>query len=133
MASFWRQPHASRALLAGLFAAAFLANGGLGLWVSLTARPSHVNGMSAVIFVFGLVAAAAATQQFLLSSPAKRGRGIARSAGEGASRPDIATAAPPPSAEPVLGPAESRTRGPPPSPLRRGGEIAPMSAVSEHP
>jgi len=62
---FWKQPQASRALLALLFGAAFLANGGLGLWVGLSAPGPHVNGMSAVIFAFGLIALAAAAFQFL--------------------------------------------------------------------
>jgi hypothetical protein len=62
----WKQPQASRILLALLFAVAFLANGGLGLWVGLTGPQPHVvNGMSAVVFVFGLVALAGAVSQFL--------------------------------------------------------------------
>ncbi|MGC1303259.1 MAG: hypothetical protein WA840_12890 [Caulobacteraceae bacterium] len=60
-----KQPHISRALMALLFAVAFLANGGVGLWISLTAVPPHVNGMSAVVFVFGLIALAGSVQQFL--------------------------------------------------------------------
>ena len=63
----WVQPHGGRALLALLFATAFLANGGLGLWVSLTAQPAHVNGLSAVVFTFGLIALAGAVQQFRLA------------------------------------------------------------------
>ncbi len=62
---FWKQPQSSRALLALLFAAAFLGNGGLGLWVGLSGPQPHLNGMSVVIFVFGLVALAAAVSQFL--------------------------------------------------------------------
>lgn len=65
MTGVWKQPQASRILLALLFTVAFLANGGLGLWVGLTAPQQHVNGMSAVVFVFGLVALAGAVSQFL--------------------------------------------------------------------
>lgn len=65
MSGTWKQPHASRILLALLFAVAFLANGGLGLWVGLSGPQPHVNGMSAVVFVFGLVALAGAVSQFL--------------------------------------------------------------------
>lgn len=60
-----KQPETGRALLALLFAAAFLANGCAGLWVSLTDTPAHVNGLSAVVTVFGLIALAAAVQQLL--------------------------------------------------------------------
>jgi hypothetical protein len=61
----WKQPQASRILLALLFAVAFLANGGLGLWVGLEGPQPHVTGMSVVVFVFGLVALAGAVSQFL--------------------------------------------------------------------
>jgi hypothetical protein len=61
----WKQPQASRMLLALLFAVAFLANGGVGLWVGLTGPEPHVNGMSAVVFAFGLVALGGAVSQFL--------------------------------------------------------------------
>ena len=60
-----RRPELSRGLLALLFAVFFLANGGLGLWVSLTAQPAHVNALSAVVFVFGLIALVGAVQQFV--------------------------------------------------------------------
>ena len=65
MTSVWKRPEASRALLALLFAAAFLANGGIALYVNLTGPPPHVNGLSAVVFVFGLIALTAAVQQLL--------------------------------------------------------------------
>ena len=65
MTSAWKRPEASRALLALLFAAAFLANGGVAIYVNATAREPHVNVFSAVIFVFGLIALAAAVQQLL--------------------------------------------------------------------
>ncbi len=61
----WKQPYAGRMTLALIFAVAFLINGGLGLGVGLTATPSHVNGMSAVVSVFGLTALVVAVQQFL--------------------------------------------------------------------
>ena len=63
----WVQPHGGRALLALLFAVAFLANGCLGLWVGLTSPAPHVNGLSAVVSVFGLIALAGAIQQFRLA------------------------------------------------------------------
>ena len=67
----WRQPYAGRLILALIFAVAFLINGGLGLGVGLTATPSHVNGLSAVVCVFGLIALAAAARQIpLLIAPA---------------------------------------------------------------
>ena len=59
----WVQPYAGRAVLALIFAVAFLANGGVGLWISLTAAPPHVNGLSAVVVVFGLIALAGAVRQ----------------------------------------------------------------------
>ncbi len=59
----WRQPYSGRIILSLVFAVAFLINGGLGLGVGLTATPSHVNGMSAVVFVFGLIALGAAVRQ----------------------------------------------------------------------
>ena len=65
MTSAWKRPEASRALLALLFAAAFLANGGVAIYVNATAPEPHVNVFSAVIFVFGLIALAAAVQQLL--------------------------------------------------------------------
>ncbi len=65
MTSVWKRPEASRALLALLFAAAFLVNGGLALYVNLTGPQPHVNGLSAVVSLFGLVALAAAVQQLL--------------------------------------------------------------------
>ena len=65
MTAVWKRPEASRALLALLFAAAFLANGGIGLWVNLATPHPAVNGMSAVVFVFGLIALGAAVQQLL--------------------------------------------------------------------
>ena len=61
----WRQPYSGRIILALVFAVAFLINGGLGLGVGLSATPSHVNGLSAVVFVFGLMALAAAVQQLI--------------------------------------------------------------------
>ncbi len=61
----WKQPYAGRMTLALIFAVAFLINGGLGLGIGLTATPSHVNGMSAVVFVFGLIALGGAVQQAL--------------------------------------------------------------------
>ena len=60
-----RQPEVSRGLLALLFAVFFLFNGGAGLWVSLTAHPAHVNALSAVVSVFGLIALGGAVQQFV--------------------------------------------------------------------
>jgi hypothetical protein len=65
MTGVWKRPEASRALLALLFAVAFLANGGLGLWVNLTAPVPRVMGMSVVITLFGLIALAGAVQQAL--------------------------------------------------------------------
>ena len=65
MTSVWKRPEASRALLALLFAVAFLANGGLGLWVNLSGPVRHVMGMSVAITLFGLIALAAAVQQAL--------------------------------------------------------------------
>ncbi len=61
----WRQPYSGRIILSLVFAVAFLINGGLGLGVGLTSTPSHVNGMSAVVFVFGLCAFGAAVVQFV--------------------------------------------------------------------
>ena len=61
----WKQPYSGRIILSLVFAVAFLINGGLGLGVALTSRPSHVNGMSAVIFVFGLCALVTAVVQFV--------------------------------------------------------------------
>ncbi len=61
----WRQPYSGRIILALVFAVAFLINGGLGLGVGLTATPSHVNGLSAVVFVFGLASLATAIVQFV--------------------------------------------------------------------
>ena len=61
----WKQPYTGRMTLALMFAVAFLINGGLGLGVGLTSTPSHVNGLSAVVFVFGLSALAVAVQQLL--------------------------------------------------------------------
>ena len=61
----WKQPYSGRIILALVFAVAFLINGGLGLGVGLTATPSHVNGMSAVVFVFGLASLATAIVQFV--------------------------------------------------------------------
>ena len=61
----WKQPYSGRITLALVFAAAFLINGGLGLGVGLTSNPSHVNGMSAVVFVFGLCALVMAIVQFV--------------------------------------------------------------------
>ena len=52
-------------MLALLFAVAFLANGGIGLWVNLATPHPAVNGMSAVVLVFGLIALGAAVQQLL--------------------------------------------------------------------
>jgi uncharacterized membrane protein YbhN (UPF0104 family) len=63
--SVWKRPEASRALLALLFAVAFLANGGIGLYVNLATAHPQVNGLSAVVFIFGLIALAAAVQQLL--------------------------------------------------------------------
>jgi succinate dehydrogenase/fumarate reductase cytochrome b subunit len=65
MTSVWKRPEASRALLALMFAAAFLLNGGIGLWVNLNNAHPAVNAMSAVVFVFGLIALARAVQQAL--------------------------------------------------------------------
>ena len=80
-----KQPETGRALLALLFAAAFLANGGAGLWVSLTATPAHVNGLSAVVTVFGLIALgggrAAIAPDLLL--PCEAGEGDPRSGWRG--------------------------------------------------
>ena len=59
----WKQPYSGRIILSLVFAAAFLINGGLGLGVGLTSTPSHVNGMSAVVFVFGLASLATAIVQ----------------------------------------------------------------------
>ena len=59
----WRQPYSGRFILSLVFAVAFLINGGLGLAVSLSATPAHVNGMSAVIFAFGLGALVTAVVQ----------------------------------------------------------------------
>ena len=61
----WRQPYSGRIILSLVFATAFLINGGLGLGVGLSATPSHVNGMSAVVFVFGLASLATAVVQFV--------------------------------------------------------------------
>ena len=61
----WKQPYSGRVILSLVFATAFLINGGLGLGVGLTATPSHVNGMSAVVFVFGLCALVTAVVQFV--------------------------------------------------------------------
>ena len=61
----WRQPYSGRIILSLVFAVAFLINGGLGLGVGLTSRPSHVNGMSAVVFVFGVCAVVTALVQFV--------------------------------------------------------------------
>ena len=61
----WKQPYSGRIILSLVFAAAFLINGGLGLGVGLTSTPSHVNGLSAVVFVFGLCALATAVVQFV--------------------------------------------------------------------
>ena len=61
----WRQPYSGRFILSLVFAVAFLINGGLGLGIALTARPSHVNGMSAVVFAFGLGALATAIIQLV--------------------------------------------------------------------
>ena len=61
----WKQPYSGRIILSLVFAVAFLINGGLGLGVGLSATPSHVNGLSAVVFVFGLMALAAAVQQLI--------------------------------------------------------------------
>ena len=60
----WKQPYSGRIILALVFAVAFLINGGLGLGVGLSDTPAHVNGMSAVVFVFGLGALATAVVQF---------------------------------------------------------------------
>ena len=61
----WKQPYSGRIILSLVFATAFLINGGLGLGVGLTSTPSHVNGMSAVVFVFGLCALVTAVVQFI--------------------------------------------------------------------
>ena len=61
----WRQPYSGRIILALVFAVAFLLNGGLGLGVGLTAPQPHVNGMSAVVFVFGLASLVTAIVQFV--------------------------------------------------------------------
>ncbi len=61
----WKQPYSGRIILSLVFAVAFLINGGLGLGVGLTAMPAHVNGMSAVVFVFGLASSATAIVQFI--------------------------------------------------------------------
>ena len=61
----WKQPYSGRIILSLVFAVAFLINGGLGLGVGLTSNPSHVNGMSAVVFAFGLCALATAVAQFV--------------------------------------------------------------------
>ena len=61
----WKQPYSGRIILSLVFATAFLINGGLGLGVGLNATPSHVNGMSAVVFVFGLCALVTAVVQFV--------------------------------------------------------------------
>ena len=57
-----KQPELSRALLALLFAAAFLANGGLGLWAGLSVH--HVAGLTIAVLIMGMVALAGAVQQF---------------------------------------------------------------------
>ena len=59
----WKQPYSGRIILSLVFAVAFLINGGLGLGVGLSSTPRHVNGLSAVVFVFGLIALGAAVQQ----------------------------------------------------------------------
>ena len=61
----WKQPYSGRIILSLVFATAFLINGGLGLGVGLTSTPAHVNGLSAVVFVFGLIALGGAVQQAL--------------------------------------------------------------------
>ena len=61
----WKQPYSGRFILSLVFATAFLINGGLGLGVGLTSTPAHVNGMSAVIFVFGLASLVTAIVQFV--------------------------------------------------------------------
>ena len=61
----WKQPYSGRIILALVFAVAFLINGGLGLGVGLTSTPSHVNGMSAVVFVFGLASLVTVIVQFV--------------------------------------------------------------------
>ena len=61
----WKQPYSGRIILSLVFAVAFLINGGLGLGVGLTATRSHVNGMSAVVFVFGLASLMTAIVQFV--------------------------------------------------------------------
>ena len=61
----WKQPYSGRIILSLVFATAFLINGGLGLGVGLTSAPAHVNGMSAVVFIFGLASLATAIVQFI--------------------------------------------------------------------
>ena len=61
----WKQPYSGRFILSLVFATAFLINGGLGLCVGLTSTPAHVNGMSAVIFVFGLASLVTAIVQLV--------------------------------------------------------------------
>ena len=61
----WKQPYSGRIILSLVFATAFLINGGLGLGIGLSSRPSHVNGLSAVVFVFGLISLGVAVQQAL--------------------------------------------------------------------
>jgi hypothetical protein len=60
----WKQPQVSRACMALIFAVGFLTNGGLGLWVGLSATPQHVTGLSIAVTVMGLIALAGAVQQF---------------------------------------------------------------------
>ena len=61
----WKQPYSGRIILSLVFAVAFLINGGLGLAVGLSDTPAHVNGMSAVVFVFGLASLVTAIVQFV--------------------------------------------------------------------
>lgn len=61
----WRQPYSGRIILALVFAVAFLLNGGLGLYVGLSAPHPHVNGMSAVVCTFGVASLVAAIVQFV--------------------------------------------------------------------
>ena len=70
----WKQPYSGRIILSLVFAAAFLINGVLGLGVGLTSKPSHVNGMSAVVFVFGLCAMVTAIVQFVHMLRSKVGK-----------------------------------------------------------
>ena len=61
----WKQPYSGRFILSLVFATAFLINGGLGLGIGLTTTPAHVNGLSAVVFAFGLGALVTAVLQLL--------------------------------------------------------------------